>query len=153
MSIIHRFFVENIEENDIVLTSEMEHVFSTLTSLYDVLTMKSRQRDIHSWTTYEIHIYDVELHLIGLYIFNNSWVSPFNVSPNMLPILFGARGPQFPISQIIFQLSNPTICRAWVEADTLWGRRVCFCMFPRDKPCLRFLYILFCWHKVLVMNL
>ena len=48
MSIIHRFFVENIEENDIVLTSEMEHVFSTLTSLYDVLTMKSRQRDIHS---------------------------------------------------------------------------------------------------------
>ena len=105
MSIIHRFFVENIEENDIVLTSEMEHVFSTLTSLYDVLTMKSRQRDIHSWTTYEIHIYDVELHLIGLYIFNNSWVSPFNVSPNMLPILFGARGPQFPISQIIFQLS------------------------------------------------
>ena len=44
MSIIHRFFVENIEENDIVLTSEMEHVFSTSTSLYDVLTMKSRQR-------------------------------------------------------------------------------------------------------------
>ena len=38
MSIVHRFLVENIEENDIVLTSEMEHMFSTSTSLYDVLT-------------------------------------------------------------------------------------------------------------------
>ena len=41
----------------------------------------------HSWTTYEIHVNDVELHRICLYMFNISWASPFILSPNKICIL------------------------------------------------------------------